>query len=395
MRVAILNGDLPRFLKTLYDGTPGLASATYDEQIAARADCLVGVSDSYSRNFKALGHEAREIYPNNPWMQSAWAREHGLASQASASVDQILTLQDLTAPLRRALQPFRRHLAPLARRVGLGAALDDRARRILRAQIDDFNPDVILNQNIVLIDDRLMKQLRRPGCVIIAQHGVAPPEGVDYSVYNFAITMLPYVVEHFRAAGLPAEQVHLAFEPSVIERMPPAPEKDLALTFVGGIEAQYNDRIRMLEAIAERFPIELYLSGSAGLPPTSAIERARQKQVWGREMYRVLQRSRITLNSHIDAAREFAGNLRLFEATGVGTCLVTDAKVNLSTLFEPGAELETYASIDECLSRIDRLLNDAAYREEMAQRGQRKTLTTHTYRDRVQQILAYIARYGD
>ncbi len=54
-------------------------------------------------------------------------------------------------------------------------------------------------------------------------------------------------------------------------------------------------------------------------------------------MYQVLRRSRITLNSHIDLAGREAGNMRLFEATGVGAFLLTDFKDNLHTLFRQTA----------------------------------------------------------
>src|SRR4051794_11264746 len=79
MRILVLNADYPRFLAWLYRRSPGLEKASYATQMAARNASLFGVADFYSRNFAALGHEAAEIHVNNPWLQSAWAREHGIA----------------------------------------------------------------------------------------------------------------------------------------------------------------------------------------------------------------------------------------------------------------------------------------------------------------------------
>src|SRR3954454_21320235 len=79
MRILILNADYPRFLTQLYRGQPGLENASYAVQMAARNASLFGVADFYSRNFAALGHAAAEIHVNNPRLQAAWAREHGLA----------------------------------------------------------------------------------------------------------------------------------------------------------------------------------------------------------------------------------------------------------------------------------------------------------------------------
>src|SRR3954453_14089713 len=81
MRILVLNADYPRFLAWFYRRQPGLENASYQTQMAARNASLFGVADFYSRNFAGLGHQAAEIHVNNPWLQSAWAREHGIAIQ--------------------------------------------------------------------------------------------------------------------------------------------------------------------------------------------------------------------------------------------------------------------------------------------------------------------------
>ena len=104
-------------------------------------------------------------------------------------------------------------------------------------------------------------------------------------------------------------------------------------------------------------------------------------------MYQVLRRSRITLNSHIDLAGREAGNMRLFEATGVGAFLLTDFKDNLETLFAPDREVAVWRSVDECLEVIDHHLCDGTSRAEIAQAGQARTMAQHTYRHRATEIL--------
>ena len=107
-------------------------------------------------------------------------------------------------------------------------------------------------------------------------------------------------------------------------------------------------------------------------------------------MYQTLRRSRITLNSHIDMAGREAGNVRLFEATGVGAFLLTDFKDNLHTLFDLEHEVAAWRSIDECVANIARYLADDAAREEIAKAGQTRTLGTHTYRQRTQEIMGIV-----
>jgi spore maturation protein CgeB len=109
-------------------------------------------------------------------------------------------------------------------------------------------------------------------------------------------------------------------------------------------------------------------------------------------MYQALRRSLITLNSHIDMVGREAGNARLFEATGVGTFLLTDFKDNLQTLFEPNREVVAWRSVNECLSMIDRYLNDEDERTAVAMGGQARTLSTHTFRRRVDDILQFVGK---
>ena len=91
------------------------------------------------------------------------------------------------------------------------------------------------------------------------------------------------------------------------------------------------------------------------------------------------------------AGRE-AGNMRLFEATGVGAFLLTDFKDNLHTLFEPDREVAVWRSVDDCLASIARYLADDAAREEIARAGQARTMATHTYRQRTQEIMGIVAK---
>jgi spore maturation protein CgeB len=53
-----------------------------------------------------------------------------------------------------------------------------------------------------------------------------------------------------------------------------------------------------------------------------------------------------------------------------------------------------YESIDDCLKKIERFLAMDHEREEIARRGQSRTLAQHTYRHRVEQILGFVGQYG-
>jgi spore maturation protein CgeB len=389
MRILVLNADYPRFLMWLYRHKPGLENTSYATQMAARNASLFGLADFYSTNFAMLGHTAAEIHVNNPWLQSAWAREHGIAIETP---DATAERRALPGWIERTVTPFKPMLRPLARKVGLSPKLDAQATGILLAQIEDFRPDLIINQDVFRVDTELARRIKGIGSkpVLIGHVGIEPPRGQDWAVYDLMISQLPRLVQFFRNAGARAELSHLAFEPRILDALPKPPTRDIEVSFVGSVSVDHQQRIALLEAVARQFHLKIWGSHPHALPASSPLHRCLQGEVWGTEMYQVLRRSRITLNSHIDLAGREAGNMRLFEATGVGTFLLTDFKDNLHTLFEPDREVAVWRSVDECLKAIDRYLGDDDARERIARAGQARTLGQHTYRHRAAEILKLV-----
>jgi spore maturation protein CgeB len=389
MRILVINTDYARFQSWFYQRHPGLENASYAQQMAARNASLFGVADFYSRNFIALGHAAAEVHANNPWLQSAWAREHGMAPRQPVAASERRVLPGW---IERAVTPFKPMLRPLARRVGLSPKLGPEAEKILLSQVEDFRPDVIINQDIFHVDTRLARRIKSVCApVLVGQVGIEPSRGEDWTVYDAVLSQLPSIVNFFRSAGVRSEVSHLAFEPSILDVLHDVGARDIDISFVGTISVDHRQRIALLEAVARRFDLKLFGNRPQSLPASSPLHHCFQGEVWGSDMYQVLRRSRITLNSHIDLAVREAGNMRLFEATGAGAFLLTDFKDNLHTLFEPGREVATWHSIDDCLVMIERYLRDDVGRETIAGAGREKTISAHTYRHRAQEILGLAA----
>src|SRR5215472_1481986 len=389
MRILVLNADYPRFLDWFYARQPGLKTAAYAAQITARNASLFGVADFYSRNFAGLGHDATEIHVNNAWLQSAWAREHGLA--VDLAEPRSGSGRNIPGWLQRTVAPFKPMLRPLARKIGLSPKLDKTAETILLAQIEAFRPDVVLNQDAFHIDTILMRRIKGIGKpILLGQVGIAPTRGEDWTVYDLMLSQLSATVEFFRRARVRAEVNHLAFEPALLAALPARPAQDIDISFVGTVSPDHKQRIALLEAVAARYHLALFGNPPRALPASSPLHRCFRGEVWGADMYQALRRSRITLNSHIDMAGREAGNMRLFEATGVGAFLLTDFKDNLHTLFAPEREVAAWRSVDDCLAAIDRHLADDDTRATIAQAGQARTMAQHTYRHRAAEILGFI-----
>ena len=107
--------------------------------------------------------------------------------------------------------------------------------------------------------------------------------------------------------------------------------------------------------------------------------------VMGMNMYNLLHQSKLTFNMHADLAGG-VGNMRLFEATGVGVCLLTDTGNNMVDLFEADKEVVTYSNIDEAVEKVKYLMGHKEEAAEIAMAGQKRTLKDHTIKARCQQI---------
>lgn len=85
-------------------------------------------------------------------------------------------------------------------------------------------------------------------------------------------------------------------------------------------------------------------------------------------------------------------NTRVFEVTGAGGCLLTDARSNLPAYYQAGEELLVYSTPRECADLVRHLL---AHPEEAAcigARGAERALREHTFRARMHGVRNELCR---
>ena len=377
MRVLIVDAYYPSFLDGHYAASAGLSEQRYDVQHAALMARSMGTSDAYSTALRALGHDAREIVVNCKPLQLRWARENGIRM-----------------PLRR-----------LALSVPTGrarAAVEDRLlRSITRAQIDAYRPDVVYTQVLSYFEPGEIEQLRARGILVAAQCGSQPPPAAHVAAYDLVATSFPHFVPRLRALGIDTEYLPLAFDERVLGRLRsaganPAPEADrpTPVAFVGGVHrpSVHRGGTALLERMCETVDMQVWGYIDDDLAAGSPVRARYHGQAWGLEMYRVLADSRIAINRHGDIAETFANNMRLFEATGVGALLFTEAADNLHELFEPGLEVVAYRDADELVAQVRQYLADDEARIRVARAGQQATLGRHTYAHRMSALAEMLER---
>jgi spore maturation protein CgeB len=366
MRVAVVDAYYPSFVASHYAQRPGLEDASYAEQLGALMARRMGTSDAYSVALRALGHEAVEIVANAWQLHEAWGRENGLR----------------VPPLRRV--PGRAGAA--ARRAA--------GRRVVAAQLNQFAPEIVYVQEMFSFSRRHLDDQRAAGRFLAGQIASAPPANEILRGYDIVFTSFPHFVDRFRALGVDSVYLPLAFDPRVLDELGPLPQRTHDVVFVGGVDPRLHPAgTRLLERIAQQLPLEVWGYAAASLPADSILRERHRGEAWGLDMFRVLASARVCVNRHIDVAEGFANNMRLFEATGAGALLCTEAAPNLHELFAPGRELVTYASVDDLTDRIRDLLADEPGRAAIASAGQARTLADHDYVRRVEQIAAVLEEH--
>jgi spore maturation protein CgeB len=425
MLIVFVHYDYDDFLKSLSAANPGLASSSYDDQLAARYDSLFGTADFYSKPMRDWGHQAIDLYPNNLPLQHAWLIQHQVAltraaaPNAAAGAAPVVGVVPSAYPdpdrFVREVQAWAPSLSPIRRRVlnnlqrlrrAVAQTPIRHARNIFRPlvqfidgklnwqlemlelQIRHLRPDVLVNQSGGYLRQDFLERIRPFVGQLVMQHAFSElPANLDLSAYDRIISQFPTTIEMFGKADVPGTLLHLGFHPQITADLKVPVMQDINVSFVGNIHSVHGARLKFLEHVAAGLPeLRIWSAHVAKMPGSSPLRRNGHAAVYGGDMYRVLQRSKITLNHHGDAP-PYASNMRLFEATGVGTMLITDWFDNLPELFEPEKEVVAFRSPEECIDKVRFYLAHDDARRRIAAAGQARCLREHTYEQRARAML--------
>ena len=400
MRLLRLATAYPDYLREFYRARPGLSRADHATQLAALNHDAFGWADFWDHALAPFGYKTCCITSNAEPLQRAWAQEQGVRFERSR------WQHDIAA-----------------------------------AQIAAFAPEVLFVEDFGRFSADWVHELRRriPSIRLVIGWCGAPYEGYDaFQALDVVFSNIPEIVQDLSAHGFRAEHLHHAFEPRILARLPARAQAPADFTFIGQVSNEpgaHRDRLLLLKrlhddfgiavfspqekrsmalefktwvarhayfamrwmkrlgvpsSILERIPVFGNASKWAQAPrkavffkrlPTSILPDMRPA-VFGVEMFALLRDSRTTFNSHIGLSKRSATNMRMFETTGVGGCLVTDWKENLHELFDIDREVVSYRSFEECVEKVRWLLDHPTERDRIAQAGQARTLREHTFANR-------------
>lgn len=366
MKILIADTYHSGFINSIYQSNSTLSSADYQAQLRHFINLRFGTSDFYSKHLSNNGVSAEDLIVNIPHLQSAWADSHRIKYSKK--------LLEASAKL---------HRLPV---VGNCLAKFPGLLHIAIEQIKEKKPDVFFCQDISFFPPTALKQIRKHVGLIVGQIACPLPRREIIKEYDLILTSFPHYVEKLKSLGVRTEYFRIGFDEVILSDLG-VHEKDIPVSFVGGISRHHAEAVEMLECMAQETPIQFFGYGAERLSANSLIPARHKGEVWGLDMYRILARSKITINRHIDVAGDYANNMRLFEATGMGTLLITDNKKNIGDLFVPGKEIVVYSSKEEAVELTNFYISNPAEAEKIAKAGHIRTLKDHSYSERMLELL--------
>jgi spore maturation protein CgeB len=316
---------------------------------------------------------------------------------------------------------------------------------LLELQIAEERPDALLIYNPFDWEDGYIAKLKAKFPFIHCAVGFlcAPSNSLEkLKEFDGLLTCTPGFVELFHPLGRPVKLLYHAFAAHELADLPTKDwtNRKTDVLFSGSLVSGHgfhNERIGLLQKLVQsKFKIKLmgaipnrqtftarqvrrllkitqfsldniglgtivdrnpFLNVRRNLPnggnlPVNLLKSA-VPPVFGRKMYEEMAQTRICLNTHIDVAGNYAGNLRIFEATGMGACLVTDEKKNMCELFKDD-EVVLYSNIEDCLDKTNWLLNNPTKAAQIAERGRQRAYSSHTTFHRASELIDFINRIG-
>ena len=361
MKIVYLWSYYDHYLTSFYNRFPDFVNMSYSQQYDILLDDYFGVAGSYTRWTSKLGHDATLVINNCEPLQRSWAKENNIAFT------------------------------------------DNWQRNIAIEQVKRLAPDVFFMSSMFDLYGSFLEEIKKYVGNAFGWVACPIPENITLNQMSFILTSSSSFMDRFRKSGINSELLLPAFDPEILKKFPNDIASDIDTSFIGGISPAHSRRFKFLNEIAQKTKLDVW---GYGVNRTGLMNKIRSflnppplaqnymGEVWGIDMYQILRRSKITLNSHIDVAGNQAGNMRMFEATGLGTLLLTDNMSNLSDIFIPGKEIVAYDSVDDAIDKIIYYLEHEAERKEIAAAGQKRTLEDYSYYKNVNKMLDYFAQYS-
>jgi len=329
-----------------------------------------GTSDSYSKYLNDLNLQAEDLIVNCLNLQTKWAKENNLRI------------------FKFAIQPRLYKIPFLGNVLGRLPNLID----ITEKQIIKLKPDIIYCQNISFFPKDVLKRIKNHTRLLVGQIACPLPPKSFILEYDLILTSFPHFVDKLKGIGINSEYFKIGFDERILTRIG-RQKRSINFSFAGSISRHHDKANPLLEYLVKNSDLKVYGSGSNNIKKNSVIRKNHYGEKWGLDFYKTLAKSKISLNRHINISKNYANNMRLFEATGMGSLLLTDMKDNLGELFKIDKEVITYNCMEEAAEKVKYYLSNRDLANKIAIAGQKKTLDEHSYKKRMMELKKILEKY--
>jgi spore maturation protein CgeB len=366
MKIQFLTTYYPPFLKAFYARNPSFSSLTFQQMLYCLLQEYFADTGAFYHHSIKHNHECFLIVANCEPLQKKWAAENNFKYTEK-----------------------------------------NWEKEIALAQAKYFSPDVFYIESVFDYYGSFLKEVKEHSRFTAAWISTIIDDQLNLNYIDLIISSTPNFVEQFRKKGIKSEYMLPAFDARVIDLLDFSEKKDIPFSFVGGWSSGHVNRRKALEQLVVETSIQLWGYGfrrkeyskktlkyykNILFPENDPIMNAYRGELWGIEMYTVLKRSLVTFNIHEILLKGKVGNMRMFEATGVGTMIMNDEGSNLSEIFIPGKEIETYHSIDEAIEKTNYYLKHPEKAIEIGKNAQQRTIKDYNYDVFVSQFITHLKK---
>lgn len=363
MRLTLFWSFYQGYSQSFYKLHPHLKKQNYQNQLKLLLSDYFGWPPALARKLESLGYEVQILIVNVKPLQHAWAKEYG------AKITQNWQYE------------------------------------IAYKQVEKFQPDIIWIGSMFNYYGEYLQSLKANCQKVFAWIACPISSSLNLEGIDCVLTSHSNFRDRFRKQGQASECLLPAFEPNILKPLENV-TPDITCSFIGNLTWAHLKRIQILKQLAKQTPIQIWgnrptlvskgLFKKGFIPvflESHSFHTKIQSSIWGMEMYRILARSNMTVNVHGEVAEGIAGNIRMFEATGVGTLLLTEDAPNIRELFEPDKEVIVYNNINDLVDKVTYFIAHSKEAKEIATAGKERTLHSHTTDYRSKQLCQIFDKY--
>lgn len=257
----------------------------------------------------------------------------------------------------------------------------------IEKECNEFEPDLLISLKGEMIDGGWLERIAREHSIHTALWFPDDPRFFNSIVkhvapyYEYVFTKSSLMIDKYREINV--DRVYalpFACDPQ-IHKFKPNTDRSISISFVGSYDKRRGKVISSLGGREMQIygPYWNFFYRSLANPP-----------IWGEQVTDVYNKSKIVLNIHVESDLPVGPNMRTFEVPGCCTFMLSDNAAGIDNYYTLGKEMICYKDIKELRELVEYYTEMSEERENIARKAYSRTLSEHTYEQRMKHMLSVI-----